>query len=312
MAKYGADNVISKLYQIIVDYQKVQNDETQEEQKQPELLDNFKNLLIEFLKDDTTTNDIQTTDTSPSHRELTKGGGLKDLKQGVIGVVDAGNIWRDKIFILSSSKISPTQALTLIQFAAVKKLPEFLQILLDEGLDPNYPERSEENDRDASLPPVLLAAKKGHSEILKLFRRHNFNIHASADIIVIDETDDMKRSTCCSSRKSENEMQSISLKSLVITNREEKVKHPCNFSVWSSNGETVFHLIFKEPEATSLKGSLSKRSEPVKDGKIDDTYLNLKEERRNKRQQTRENYEKCLDVILSSDAPSQFHEKQIK
>ena len=218
MARYGADNIISKLYHIILDYQKLRQDKTEQEQeaatsKQPEYLDDFKKLLIEFLKDETTTNDTDTADTSPSNRVLTKGGGLKDLKQSVIGVVDAGNIWKKKIFKLSSSKISPTQPLTLMQYVAVEKLTEFLQILLDEGLDPNYPERSEENDNDASLPPVLLAAKKGHSEILKLFRKHNFNTQASADIIVIDETDDMKRSTCCSSRKSENEMHSIMLDS---------------------------------------------------------------------------------------------------
>ena len=90
------------------------------------------------------------------------------------------------------------------------------------------------------------------------------------------------------------------------------MKRPCNFSVWSSNGETVFHLIFKEPEATSLKRSVNKESETAKDGKLDETYVNSKKERRQRRQQTRENYEKCLDIILSSDTPSQFHEKQIK
>ena len=317
MVKYDADKVISKLYQIIVEYQKNQKYKTQEEQqastsKQHESLHKFKTLLIEFLNDETTTNDTETTYTSPTDRVPSKGGGLRDLRQGVIEVVDVGKIWKEKIVILSSSKISSAQALTLMQFVTVEKLPEFLQILLDEGLDPNYFERSQENDNDGSLPPVLLAAKKGHSEILKLFRSHNFNIHASADIIVINEKDDMKRSTCCSNGKNENEMQSISLKSLVITNREEKVKRPCNFSVWSSNGETVFHLIFKEPEATSIKRSVTKESEPAKDGKLDENYADMKEKRRNRRKKIRENYEKCLDVILSPDPPSQFHEKQIK
>lgn len=307
MVKYG--DVILKFYQIIKDFQKHSKEKTNQEQKQPDLLGEFKTLLLTFLNDDTNTNDHETPDTSTSNVARTDSGGLKGLRLGVTEILSAGEIWNEKINILSSSKISSTEILTLMQFVSAENLPEFLQILLDEGLDPNYPVRSEENDNDESLPPVLLAAKKGHSEILKKLKQHNFTINADAKLIVIDELEDMNRSGCCGSGKNENEMQSIRLKSMDMT---KEVRHPCNFSVWSSHGETVLHLLLKEPEAKRSKGSGNDELTLARNRNLDEECVKIKEKRRKTRQQIRENYEKCLDVILSTEAPSQFHEKQIK
>ena len=78
-------------------------------------------------------------------------------------------------------------------------------------------------------------------------------------------------------------------------------------------GETILHLLLKEPKARVFKESIQKQPSPTaKVGQLQEAYIDFKEKRRQRRLAVRQKYEECLDVLLNTDTLSQFHEEQIK
>ena len=149
----------------------------------------FKSLLEKFLSDDSNSAGRENPGQGDGNDQQSLKRGLKGLSSGLNKILTKAEVMEKKVFNLSTSKVSPSENITLMQYVAENGLADFLPILLDEGLDPNYPKKLEENDNEGLLPPVLLAAKNGHSEIIKKFKQHNYNINASASLIVIDESD---------------------------------------------------------------------------------------------------------------------------
>ena len=83
--------------------------------------------------------------------------------------------------------------------------------------------------------------------------------------------------------------------------------------MWSSKGETIFHLLLKEPKASRLNEQVQTPAlDTMKGAQLQEAYIDFKEKKRKRRIAVRKQYEDCLDVLLSTDTLSQFHEEQIK
>ena len=273
----------------------------------------FKTLLIKFLREDHSLNDQESTNTTNENEQKTKVGWFQNLGQEIKKEIDPLYIEREKISFLSTFKISSTINFTLMQYATNIGSSDFIKIMLDEGLDPNHPIRSEENindkfndDHDELLPPVLLAAKKGHSHVLRLLKQHNHDVKASESLIQIDVPDQILKNI---GGKNEDEMQSIGLRSMYLEHPNDIVRHPCNFSVWSSNGETVLHFLLKEPLAQRIIDSGIFSADEFKVPGLHEEIVN---KRRRRRLEMREKHEKCLQILLSENPLSRFHEEQMK
>ena len=318
MGDYGTTKIIGKLYQCVKGcLEIVDNKDEQEkkngEKKRKENLVRFRKLLNEFLSDNHIAQENESSGTQ--HDEEGGNKGLQGLRGDLRVTITSAQIREKKISNLGIFKIfTDATDLTLMQFIADKGLPDFLEILLNAGIDPNYPAKLDEHDNKVALPPVLLAAHNGDSQILKMFKKHNYDIKAATNLIVVDESSDPNlRSSCCSDEKTTTELQSIRLKSMDMNdaNREEAIKQPCNFAVWSSKGETVLHLLLKEPRASDWKES-SKNTLPRTAKAGQTAYINFKEKRAERRRAIRKQYLECLNVILSTETLSQFHEEQLK
>ena len=172
-----------------------------------------------------------------------------------------------------------------MQLVAERGIAQCASKLLEEGVDPNYPidvdrregnnnnKSSDKEDYDRDLPPVLLAAKHGHWSVLEAFKDHNDQCTTSGHLKITDNPESDGENTLPRSPK-------ILLQPMheISTNEHGIRKVPCNFTVGSvQTEETILHQILKEPKLKLLRCTKTQRKA------------------------VREQYEKCLDVILGSD-----------
>ena len=106
MEKYGADNVILELYYCIKDTQQIFEDKAHQQKKLQECLKEFETLLKKFLQDDTSSKNHDSPKASDNTKRRATGGGIKDLGLALDDVVTTGDIQKEKLLILSNSKIS--------------------------------------------------------------------------------------------------------------------------------------------------------------------------------------------------------------
>ena len=95
---------------------------------------------------------------------------------------------------------------------------------------------------------------------------------------------------------------------------EARKKIPCNFSVWSAKGETILHLLLKESDLIASKKSQDFSTETIQRGKhaTEKEWIKFRDEKRKERMEIRQKYEKCLDVVLSTETLSRFHNEQMR
>ena len=246
--------------------------------------------------------------------------GTRNINKNNLEEVDASDESKKRLVELKktlSTQVGPNGQ-TIMQLLAEKGLHEFIAILLNEGVDPNYPKNLDSHRGDEMLPPVLLAAKYGHSQILQEFKKHNYNYKTSSSLVVIDElhNEDINSNSSNSSYKRNVQIEGIGLKSMDINDIATSVdKTPCNFSVTSTRGETILHLILKENDLKQLssldtqqQGSGTLKSKfPTHE-----SYAAFKKEKGDKRSKIRKKYEKCLDVVLGSENVSLLHVEQMR
>ena len=249
----------------------------------------FAEILQDFLNDEDDT----------LEPEKTTGGGLGGLKSGLI----SNNKRTDKMKSISTTIVLKDK--TLVQYIAEKDLSLYLPLLLNEGIDPNFVDESNER-----LPPILLAAKYGHASILEVFKRHNDDITKIPTFSPVNEL--QRRSIHMIST---GLSQSIPLHTFENDQSKQISKIPCDFSVLSEDNESILHLLLKTPlmkkSKTSRSGELSTADEPV-DSSVHDRKEETEKERIEQKMKIRKKYEYCLDLILSVGDSSKWLREQIR
>jgi hypothetical protein len=307
MSDNGVPQVLQELHTCITT---VIENQTPQVNKTSEALGSFERILINFLNDYKSGRKNDANEARELDEPQSAKSGMSSLKSSLDEKLSAEEILRKKLANISTQNL-PSENKTLMQLITERGLSKFLKVLLSEGINPNYP--TDLKATPENLPPILIAAKKGHSQILKEFKKHNYEIKASTSLIVVHEASP-ESTKCCSGKKNScTEIQSIRLKSMDMNAINERQKTPCNFSVWSTKGETVLHLLFKESDLSASK-SQELSTETLQHGKhpTQEDWIKFRDEKRKKRMEIREKYEKGLDVVLSTENLSRFHNEQMR
>ena len=186
----------------------------------------------------------------------------------------------DRIRLTKEISKAEFNGFTLVQHCCIHEgLTSFLRALLDAYVDPN--EVLDGTSRHANVNScVLLAAENGNSEVLQMLIDYNNTCH-------LQEQDYMN--TLNSGKKGMKEVRKMM--------KNKKVE--CKFDIWTKNQETVLHLLLKRPLLKKLKDTY-RHTSTAKANK------NLWKDLKTRAKALDAKYNKCLDVILSSDVEGKF------